>query len=102
MLERVVLLLGKLSAVLRAVGNAKVSKHTLRVNPLQGAGLFYFFYRIIISRKLLTHKADSAHTGVELDVSFNPDAVLCAVSAEQLGVIERINSLSDVKLKKLA
>ena len=100
MIKVIELLCCELSALLRFVGYAEVSKQTFKLQICERTGFVYFFNRIFIPRELLAHKADPAHTGVALDVDFADAAVFGALSRERLGIIEREHRLRDIVLRK--
>ena len=83
-------------AAVAVIRNGKVSEYALGDQMRQLARLFYFFNRIIISRKLLTHKAYPAHTGIDLDVSLDTGAQSLALSRQLTSVIEAVHRLTDV------
>ena len=83
-------------SAIAVIRNRKMRKHALGDDMRQGARFFYFFYRIIISREFLTHKADTAHTGIELDMRFDFYAELLAPMRQLLGVVEAVHRLRDI------
>ena len=100
--EAGVLMHGVLLAVLALVGYGEMGEHALGDYIRQGAGFFYFFYGIIISRELLTHKTDTAHAGVDLDVRLDLYAVLFALARQLAGVVEAVDSLRDISPAEIA
>ena len=83
-------------AALAVVRDSEVGKDPLGDDVRQGTGFFYFFDRIIIAREFLTHKADTAHAGIELDMRLDFNAELFTTMRELLRIIEAVDRLRNV------
>ena len=96
-----ILLVCELSALGIFIRHTKMSKKPLNLKIRKATSLANFFNRIFIPWKFLTHKADSWHSRVNLDVHFADTILFNTFFGKLLCILKWKNSLRNIIFSKI-